>query len=248
VTATQIVIVVVAVFVGALVKSVTGMGFPLVAIPVMSLFLPTPTAVAVIAIPNAVQNAILVVQHRRALNRTRSLAAFTTAGVGGAVLGASALGSVPETLIRGVLAGMLAIYLITAVTTPHLEIPARRVRPWSPPVGFVAGMFQGAIGISGPVVGTWHHGLRLGQEEFLVSVATVFMITGTTQVTVLGVRGELEGRLLVSLALAVVMLTTLPIGTLLRRHLSVERFRAAVLLLLTGSCLTLVVQLVGQLG
>lgn len=245
-TTIEIVLVVAAVFGGALVKSVTGMGFPLVAIPVMTTFLPTPTAVAIIAIPNLVQNVILVVEHRSAWRQTQHLVAFCSAGIPGAILGAFALVTVPEVIVRGALAAMLAAYLLTVAFSPDLRIPPRRVRPWSVPVGFVAGVFQGGIGISGPVVGTWHHGLHLARDAFVVSVATVFTLTGAAQVTVLGMRGELDGRLLVALGLTVVMFATLPIGARLRRRLSVERFRTIVLVLLAASCVSLLVDLVGR--
>lgn len=246
-TTVEIVLVVAAVFVGALVKSVTGMGFPLVAIPVMTLFLPTPTAVAIIAIPNLIQNTILVVQHRAAWKETRHLGLFCAAGVPGAVLGAFALVTVPEVIVRGALATMLAAYLLTVAIAPDLRVPERRIRSWSVPVGFGAGVFQGGIGISGPIVGTWHHGLRLAQNAFVVSVATVFALTGTAQVAVLGIRGELDGRLLVALGLTAVVFVSLPLGARLRRRLSVDRFRSIVLLLLGVSLVSLVVDLVGRL-
>jgi uncharacterized membrane protein YfcA len=247
-TTVEITLVVAAVFAGALVKSLTGMGFPLVAIPVMTLFLPTPTAVAVIAIPNAVQNLILVVQHRSARDGAVRLVPFCLAGVAGAALGAIVLSSAPEVIVRAALTVMLGVYLATNVVAPDIRVTPERAAVWTPPVGFVAGTFQGAIGISGPVVGTWHHGLRLGQEAFVFSVASVFAITGITQATVLGVRGELDGRLLVSLGLTVVMLVSVPIGGRLRRRLSVDRFRKVVLWLLTASCVSLTVDLIGRLA
>lgn len=247
-TALEITLVVVAVLAGALVKSVTGMGFPLVAIPVMSLFLPTPTAVAVIAIPNVVQNVILVAQHRTAWPETRHLARFCAAGVPGAVLGSIALVTVPEVVVRSALVAMLTAYLITTVVAPELRLPDRRVRAWSVPVGFGAGVFQGGIGISGPVVGTWHHGLHLRQDAFVVSVATVFSLTGAAQTSVLAARGQLDGRLLVSIVLTAIVLATLPVGVRLRRRLSVERFRTVVLVLLGISLVSLVFDLIGRLS
>lgn len=242
----EIALVAAAVFGGALVKSITGMGFPLVAIPVMTLFLPTPTAVAFIAVPNLVQNVILVVQYRSARSETRHLALFCGAGIPGAVLGAFALVTVPEEIVRAALVLMLGAYLLTVTFSPDLRIPDARVRPWSGPVGFVAGLFQGGIGISGPVVGTWHHGLHLAQDAFVVSVAAVFTLTGAAQVSVLGVRGELDGRLAVAAALTLVVFATLPIGARLRRRLSVDRFRTIVLWLLAASWLSLVADLAAR--
>jgi hypothetical protein len=240
----EIALVVGAVFAGALVKSVTGMGFPLVAIPVLTLFLPTPTAVAIIAIPNLVQNAILVARHRPARGGTRHLAVFCASGVVGAVVGAIALVTIPEAIVRAALVAMLAAYLLTVALAPDLQVPDGRVRTWSVPVGFGAGVFQGGIGISGPVVGTWYHGLHLAQDAFVLSVATAFTLTGAAQVTVLAVRGELDGRYLVALGLTLVMLATLPIGARVRRRLDGDRFRTFVLVLLVASLVSLVVDLV----
>lgn len=243
-TTLEIVLVVASVFAGALVKSVTGMGFPLVAIPVMTLFLPTPVAVAMIALPNIAQNVVLVVRHRSAWRRTRSVVVFCIAGVPGAVVGAIALGSVPEAAVRAVLVVALAAYLISTISTPDLVISEVRSARWSGPAGFLAGLFQGCIGISGPVVGTWYHGMRLGQEAFVLSVATVFSLTGIAQATVLGARGEFDGRLLVALGLTLVVFATVPMGEAIRRRISVERFRTVVLWLLAGSGASLAIDLV----
>lgn len=245
-TTFEIVLIVAAVFAGALVKSVAGLGFPLVAIPVMTLFLPTPTAVALIAIPNVVQNVVLVVQHRAARGGTRHLLLFCATGIPGAILGALVLVTVPEVYVRAALTAMLAAYLVTVASSTDVRIPDGLVRPWSGPVGFLAGVFQGGIGISGPIVGTWHHGLHLGQHAFVLSIATVFTLTGAAQVTVLGVNGELDGRLLVALALTVVMFVTVPIGARLRQRLSGDGFRTVILVILAGSCLSLAIDLVAR--
>ena len=246
-TGLEVVLVIASVFAGALVKSVTGMGFPLVAIPVMTLFLPTPVAVAVIALPNIAQNLVLVVRHRSAWRRTRSVAVFCAAGVPGAVIGAIALGSVPESVVRGVLIVALGAYLATTIATPDFRISDARAVRWSGPAGFLAGVFQGCIGISGPVVGTWYHGMRLTQDGFVLSVATVFSLTGIAQASVLGARGEFDGRLLVALALTVVVFATVPIGEAIRKRISVDRFRTIVLWLLAGSGASLIVDLVRRL-
>ncbi len=73
VTGVEIAIALVAVLVGALTKSVTGMGFPLVAIPVISLFVSVEDAVVVIALPNVVMNLVLCLGVRSAWSETRDL-------------------------------------------------------------------------------------------------------------------------------------------------------------------------------
>jgi uncharacterized membrane protein YfcA len=242
----DIAIIVAAVLAGSLVKSITGMGLPLVAIPIMTLFVPVETAVAVIAIPNAAQNLVLVARHRASRHHTSHLALFCGVGIVGSILGSLTLGAVPDEVTKGALAAVVGAYLVVAIVHPDLEIGERTALTGTAPVGFVAGLFQGGIGISGPVVGTWHHGLRLTQDVFVFSVATVFLLTGTTQVVVLGARGLLDGRVTVGLLLTALVISTVPIGSRLRDRLSVEAFQRVVLAVLAVSCASIVVDLVAS--
>lgn len=245
-TATEITVVVAAVLAGSLVKSITGMGLPLVAIPVMSLFVDPTIAIAVLAIPNAAQNVTLSVRHRHARHDVPRLAGFCTAGVAGAALGAVGLGVVPGTVVRLALVTIVIAYLVTALTRPDLHIPPHVARRGTVPFGFVAGLFQGGVGISGPLVGTWHHGLRLPRDSFVFAVATVFFITGSTQAVVLALRGELDGRIGVSVLLTALVLTTIPVGARLRARLSGVAFERSVLALLAVSCVSLIVDLLAE--
>lgn len=92
----EIVVIVVAVLAGATIKSVTGLGLPIVAIPIISVVAGPEVAVAVLAIPNAAQNLVLAVRNRRHVHETVALGRLVVAGIGGAALGAFALGVVPE--------------------------------------------------------------------------------------------------------------------------------------------------------
>jgi uncharacterized membrane protein YfcA len=243
----EIAIVVAAVLLGALVKSITGMGLPLVAIPIMALFVSTETAVAVMAIPNVAQNLVLAVRHRHARHESRRLLQFCGASVIGAGVGALSLGLVADWVTRLVLVTMVAGYIVTTLVAPDVRIGDERERRAAAPLGLLAGVFQGGIGISGPIVGSWFHGLRLSADAFVFSISTAFLIAGATQSVVFGVRGTLDGRITVSVLLSVLVVATIPLGSRLRRRLSIETFRRLVLLLLAGSCAGMTVDLIGQL-
>jgi uncharacterized membrane protein YfcA len=169
VTVTEIAVIVAAVLVGSLVKSVTGMGFPIIAVPIMSLYTGPATAIAVIAIPNAAQNLGIAWSHRRALPETKGLAVFCGVGVLGAVAGALTLGVVPEDLTSAVLVTAIAAWVFQALRRPDLVVPENRRAIVNPLAGALAGIFQGAAGISGPIVAAWHHGLRLSRNAFILS-------------------------------------------------------------------------------
>lgn len=244
----EIAIVIAAVFFGATVKSITGMGLPLVAVPIMTLFVPTETAVAVITIPNIVANATLVIRGWHARSETKHLGIFLGTGVVGAVAGSIALGEVPDAITRLVLAALVATYLALSMANRSLQVSDRSARWLRWPLGLLAGLFQGGTGVSGPVVGTWHHSLRLSQDAFVLSVSAVFLSSTSTQAIVLGAKGTLNGRLTVSLLLTALTILAVPLGERVRPHISLERFRALVLVILAVSCVSLVVGAIGITG
>ena len=238
-TATEIAVIIAAVLVGSLVKSVTGMGFPIIAVPIMSLYTGPATAIAVIAIPNAAQNLGIAWSHRHAHAETEGLSVFCGVGVLGAVAGALTLGVVPEDLTSAVLVVAIAAWVLQTLRRPDLVVRPEQRSLANPLAGALAGIFQGAAGISGPIVAAWHHGLRLSREAFILSIATAFFLTGTAQIAVLGARGELSGRLGVSAVLTIIVLGTIPIGSRLRDRLSGPAFERLVLVMVAASGLGL---------
>ena len=242
-TATEIAVIIAAVLVGSLVKSVTGMGFPIIAVPIMSLYTGPATAIAVIAIPNAAQNLGIAWSHRHARAETEGLSVFCGVGVLGAVAGALTLGVVPEDLTSAVLVVAIAAWVLQTLRRPDLVVRPEQRSLANPLAGALAGIFQGAAGISGPIVAAWHHGLRLSREAFILSIATAFLLTGTAQIAVLGARGELSGRLGVSAVLTIIVLGTIPIGSRLRDRLSGPAFERLVLVMVAASGLGLLVDI-----
>ena len=231
-----------AVLAGSLVKSVTGVGLPIIAIPVMSLFIPVEEAVVIIAIPNAVMNLVLLVNVRHAAGDTHHLVVFNGAGVVGAVVGTFVLVSVSEEPLMIGLALVVLAYVATQARRGdggHLDPAASR--RWAPPVGFAGGVMQGAIGISGPVVASWAHAHRLPRDAYVFSVTVSFLLSGTTQIVVLGASGRLSGEpLALGLAAIVPILATVPLGARIRARLAGSVFDRIVLTLLSVSAAALV--------
>ncbi len=241
---TELAIVLVAVVIGAVVKAVTGMGLPLIAIPIASLFIDVEDAVVVIAFPNLLANAVLGSRERHSWSETRDLPTLAVAGVIGAVAGTLLLVRVPEEPL--VIAVIVAIvgYVVLFFAHPELRVGPRRSRQLAPAVGGVAGMFQGAVGISGPIVGSWIHSYRLPRSAHILSVTSLFFITGLAQLVVLIGSGELSGRVTATVLACIPVLASIPIGTRLRRSVSVRGFDLAIIGILIASALALTLQTV----
>lgn len=240
---TEIAIAIVAVLAGALVKSVTGMGFPIIAIPVMSLFVSVTDAVVVIALPNALMNLTLLLRVRDQASATRDLPVLGAAGVVGAVVGTFVLVSVPEEPLLIALAVVVLVYIANTLRRPDASVSPATATRWAPGVGLAAGLMQGAVGISGPVVASWIHAYRLSRDAFVFSVTLLFLLSGSAQLVTLLIGGEFtRSRVGVTLAAVPLVLAVIPLGARLRDRLPLERFNQVVLSVLAISAIALVVR------
>ncbi len=241
-TGGELLIVLVAVVIGSIAKAVTGMGLPLIAIPIASLFVDVETAVVVIAFPNVLANATLTAQERHSFRETRDLPILAVVGVIGAVIGTLLFVNIAETpLVVAVIIAIVA-YIVLFFAHPDLRISPTRSKQLAPAVGAAAGVFQGAIGISGPIVGSWIHSYRLPRGAHIVSVTSLFFITGLAQLVVLIAAGELSGRVTATLVACVPVLVSIPIGTRLRNSVSGRSFDLAIIAMLGISAAALCLQ------
>lgn len=230
---------------GAFVKSVTGMGYPLLAVPVITLALGIEDAVVIVAAPNLAANALLCLAARDGRHESRDLPVFLGWGFAGAVVGTFALVRVPEEPLLVALAATIVGFVAISLRAPDLRLAPATTARWSGPVGLVAGVMQGAVGVSGPVVATWLHGYRLPKHAFVFSVTAIFGVTGAVQLALLALAGELTSRRLgVSLVAFLPVLAMVPVGSALRARLSGHAFARAVLAVLVVSGLALVVEVV----
>jgi uncharacterized membrane protein YfcA len=193
------------------------------------------------AIPGVVANGLLVWSHRAEAAKTRHLPAMVGAGVVGSVVGTMLLESLDGRVLSGVLAVVIAVYIVLAVLKPGFTLPARVTRVGSAPVGLVAGGLQGATGISGPLLTTWLHGFGLPPRAYVFALSSLFFVFSTVQaITLAGVGLYTPSRLLESLLALLPILLVLPLGVRAARKLSAQTFQRVILVLLAASVVSLV--------
>jgi uncharacterized protein len=198
--------------------------------------------VVVIALPNVLANAVLAGRERHSISETRDLPMLAGAGVVGAVFGTMLFVNVPEEPLVIALIVAISGYVVLFFARPELRTTPQRSKRWAPAVGGVAGAFQGAVGISGPIVGSWIHSYRLSRGAHILSVTALFFITGLTQLVVLVGSGELSGRMTATMLACIPVLGSIPIGTRLREAVSGRGFDLAIVGMLAVSAAALCVQ------
>lgn len=245
-TGFEIAVVLGASLLGAFVKSVTGMGYPLLAVPLITLVLGVEDAVVIVAAPNVTANALLCFGAREARSDSRDLPVLVGFGMAGAVFGTFALVSVPEAPLLLALVATITAFVVNYVRAPEVAIDPVTASRWAPGVGVVVGLMQGAVGVSGPVVATWLHGYRLPKQTYVFSVTLIFGLSGLVQLVLLASSGAFDlDRAAVSALAFVPVLAMIPVGTSLRARLGGPAFERAVLLVLIGSALALLLRVFG---
>lgn len=234
-TGTELTIVLIAVVVGSVAKAVTGMGLPLIAIPIAALFVDLDDAVVTLALPNVLANGVLAYRERSHAAEARDLSTLAAAGIVGAVIGSIAFVSLPEEPLVVILIVAIVAYVVTFFAKPDLKVSPERSRRLAPGVGVTAGAFQGAIGISGPIVGSWIHSYRLPRGAHILSITGLFLMAGGTQFIVLAATGELGGRMTATLLACIPVLASIPVGTWLRDRVSSRGFDLAIIAMLIVS-------------
>jgi uncharacterized protein len=189
---TELLVILVAMAVGAFVKGVTGTGLPQVAIPTMAIFLGVEHAVVVMAIPGVVTNAWMLWTHREHWHATRDVPVMVAGGAVGAVVGTFGLKVLDARVLSLALGGVIVLYLTIRLVNRSFMLSPRVARYVAPPVGLAAGLFQGSTGISGPMLTMYLHSLRLARNAFVISIVTMFLVFAAVQTGTLAALGMFD--------------------------------------------------------
>ncbi|RUT29409.1 sulfite exporter TauE/SafE family protein [Arsenicitalea aurantiaca] len=164
------------IFAGGMIKGAVGLGLPMIAIPVLSIFIGVPQAVTIVAVPMAVTNAWQMWQFRAARHGVRFLPAFLVAGVAAIFPGTWLLSQASGEYLELALGITVLGYVGLRLSAVEFHLSERAGSRLAPVVGFGAGFLQGATGLSGVVGATYFHAIGLVRQGFMFSLASMFFL------------------------------------------------------------------------
>ncbi|MEO0399009.1 MAG: sulfite exporter TauE/SafE family protein [Pseudomonadota bacterium] len=216
------IIVIGVVFTAALTQATLGFGFALLAMPMLTLAMPTPSAAALVAMLAALLSAVMLAQRWRALN-FRAASGLLIGASAGTPLGLFVLSAAPRSVIAPALGiGVIAVsaYLLFQPAVGRLRGPF-----WKYVFGFGAGLTGGAYNISAPLLIVFSATQRWDPDEFRVTLQAFFLPTAMFVVLGHGAAGNYSpevARLLLFGAPALLVATVLGRG--LSAVVPAERF------------------------
>lgn len=233
----SVIVMFLALAVGAFGKAITGFGLPLIAIPFMAAFMGVEQAVVVMVIPATLTNLWLIWEHRERAATVDGLWLILGAGVAGAVAGTWLLSELNDRVLSLLIAGWIAVYILNQLFGRGLRIPERAGLRMIPPVSALGGVFQGATGMAGPIVVTYMHALRMAPAVQVFLVGLIFMAFGFAQIAAMAGFGLFTADRLMLGALAMIPVAIVtPIGFRVARVINRRVFDICVIVMLLGAC------------
>ncbi len=220
---------------GGVLKGATGAGAPIVAVPVMAMLYDVPFAIVILTVPNLLSNLWQCWTHRADALPWDFTLRFALSGVMGAAIGTVMLARLPSDALLLLVSLSVFAYIAFRFLRPGWVLPFAAARRFVLPVGTLAGMMQGAAGVSAPVSITFLNALRPSRRSFVATISVFFVGMAAVQLPLLGWFGFLSWeRLAWSCAALVPILGAMPIGAALARRLSREVFDRVTLVLLAA--------------
>lgn len=234
----EIAVIAISLAAGGVLKGATGAGAPILAVPAMAAFFDVRFAIIVMLVPNLVTNAAQAWRFRRHLPEAGLVAPMLAGGVMGIVLGTYALRSLDTDTLSLLVAVSVFGYVALRMARPDWVLPMATARRVALPAGALAGLLQGATGISAPVSITFLNAIRLGREGFIAAIST-FFVTFTSMQAILIWWSDIirPGEIWIGIAALVPVTLAMPAGAWLGRRLPpamLDRVILAILTVLAG--------------
>ena len=231
-------------FLGGVMKGATGVGAPLVAVPLLTMFYDLQTAIVLFAIPNCVPNLWQGWRFRHHRLDNRFVTRLFVCGAIGTAIGTAMLISLPSKWLVLVLVLSVYSYVVFRLAQPRWQLSMPAAQSLVAPVSAIAATLQGATGISAPVSVTFLNAMKLERASFISSISIFFLSVSAIQLPALMLLGLLTtDKLLLGTLALVPLFAGMPVGNLLARNLSRERFDQLILLGLTAVATRLLVGL-----
>jgi uncharacterized protein len=225
-------------FIAGIVKGVTGMGLPTVAMGVLGALISPLAAASLLIVPSFVTNVWQLLAGPQFTSIMRRLWLMMLAIIVGTVLGSSSLANGNTRLTTVALGGSLVVYAGYTLFARQLRIPQHWEGWLSPAIGATTGIVTGGAGVFVIPAVPYLQALGLEKDELVQALGLSFTVSTIALAAGLGYRGAFQLDSLTLSALAVIpALGGMWTGQVIRNRTSPATFRRGFLLclLLLGS-------------
>ncbi|AXF23325.1 sulfite exporter TauE/SafE family protein [Burkholderia pyrrocinia] len=221
----------VALLLGGMAKGITGIGVPLIAMPILSQFLPIRHAVLLLSMPIILGNIPQALEGGQVLATARKIAAPIAGTVIGNIVGVAILLSLNPGHAQAASGALLIVAATLMLAAPKLNLP----HAWQKPVGFALGfgaaLMESIASVPGPLLATYLISSGATGRVFTKQIAIILVVSIVTLITTFsGTAHASAADLAISAAASLPAIAGMWLVRPLRDKMSPRIFRMVVLL------------------
>jgi len=220
-------------FMAGLVKGVSGMGLPTVAMGVLGVFMPPASAAALLIVPSFVTNVWQLFTGPDVRGLVRRLWPMMALIVAGTLAGAAFLTGGDTRWTTAGLGAALLVYALYTLFADTRRIPPRFERWLSPLTGLMTGVITGGTGVFVIPAVPYLQALGLSRDDLIQALGLSFTVSTVALAVGLSLHGAFRlDSLGLSTGMVVPALVGMAAGTWVRKSISPSLFRKGFLVCL----------------
>lgn len=226
-----ILVIILAAFLGSMVQTVVGFGMLLFLTPILLIFLPASTAIMSAFLAGIVMAVLILLGEKRKGEIVKGyLPYLLTASLPGVVLGTFILAHTPKAYLL-IIVGLTVItgLAIQQVSFSTLN-PKYESGKWMAVTCFVAGIFNGATSMSGPVLALWLRSFsnKIHEIRDTFSISFIFLNTVSFISIILAKPNTITDQSIIIMILLVpVILIGHKLGNKILKRININHFKLA---------------------
>ncbi len=233
-----------------LVHGTLGLGFPMVATPILATMMDVRAAILVTLIPTMAVNIVSIVKAKDSLHSARQFGPLVVFALLGSIIGASILATTDPAPFRIILAGLILIYLSSTFIAriPEQWLTARPILPMAA-FGICAGIAAGTTNVMVAVLIIYLLSLETPRKVMIPVLNSCFLVGKASQIVVLAIAGFVSLRLVIETTpLAIAAVVALLIGQRLQPLIQVSTYQSILRKLLLVLAIILMIQYFSDSG
>lgn len=161
------------IFVSGLIQGTTSFGFCLVALPLISLFLPLKLIVPVLALFSLIMNTIILYDVRKSV-KFKTISTLILGGIVATPLGTKLLMVIDDKVLRLIVG--ITIVLLAGLMYFNISFKIKKTNVAYIPVGFASGLLGGSLSLSGPPIVLFLTNIGVSKETFKATLTAYFWV------------------------------------------------------------------------
>jgi uncharacterized protein len=231
-----------------LVHGTLGLGFPMVATPILATMMDVRSAILITLLPTMAVNLASIFNSRSSLASARGFAPLVAFTLLGSIAGATILAITDPAPYRIVLAGLILLYLWNGIRISRQWLEDNA---WLAMSGFgiIAGLSGGTTNVMVAVLIIYFLSLGTARNTMVPTLNACFLTGKASQIVVLAIAGLVGMNLIVeTVPLALAAVAALLIGQRLRERIDVSTYQAILRKLLLLLAIILIYQFLNESG